>query len=157
VGAGIGPFGLDLLPPAKHLRDAAIVICEGESDTLAVRDAIAAWRGRPTYSIGLPGAGMWRPDFADHLAACPLVYVLGDGDTAGASMIDRVLQDLQWARGVRLPRGEDARSLLQRHGDDALDEYLTSADQVTEMFAAIVASPTLADLREIGTQWAVPC
>jgi hypothetical protein len=59
-------FGLDRLP--NHPReDDILFLCEGESDTLAVRDSIATLADRRVFALGLPGAATWRSKWATYL------------------------------------------------------------------------------------------
>lgn len=137
AGLELLPFGLETLPPAGDTRRAALLIAEGESDALALREAFAAVAPGSTveafHALGLPGAGTWRPEWAAYFDGISLIYVVGDGDAAGRRMIDTVCRDLPWARPVWLPEGEDARSLLQRHGPRALDPLLERADEVAKL------------------------
>ena len=58
------------------------------------------------FSLGIPGASTWKPEWKRHLTPFPTVYVCGDGDHAGANMVGRVLADMPWARrGMDAPRG----------------------------------------------------
>lgn len=141
TGLGLIPFGLETLPPAEQATEVALLIAEGESDALALRQAFA---GRPGpgrvagYAVlGLPGAGSWRSDWRPFVDPHALIYVVGDGDAAGRRMIERIWNEIPWARPVWLPGGEDARSLLQREGPLALDPYLDEADESARFVIAI--------------------
>ena len=59
-------------------------------------------------------------------------------DTAGREMNSRIKRDVPWARPVRLPDGEDARSMLQTHGAGALDPFLEATDSDARLEAAIL-------------------
>jgi hypothetical protein len=142
-------FGLDHLAASfddRSWRD--LIIAEGESDTLALRDAM---RGLPVDVVGVPGSSTWKAKWRSELAGYGRVYVVGDGDAAGETFGLSVRYGPAWlrsrrdrspdtgnvvnlpegfdvARIVRLPEGTDARGLLQAHGPDALDSYFASAD-----------------------------
>jgi len=165
-GIELIPFGLERLPRSSWIAArSALLVTEGESDALAVREhffegdaEILAW-----HSIGLPGSGTWRGCWKRWLAPFPIVYLLGDGDEAGRRMNGAVRRDVPWARPVRLPDGEDVRSILQRDSREGLMPYLEAADTDARLAAVLALAPDLATferlLREtdparLGT-WAV--
>jgi hypothetical protein len=86
AGISLVPYGLETLPPAgdRHPRYCALLLCEGESDALAVRDVLARFRD-DVLALALPGAGSWRDEWRELIEPFPLVYVLGDGDEPGRS------------------------------------------------------------------------
>ena len=140
-------FGLETLPRnPEFAAHCGILLCEGESDALASREAFAvseqpdvvAW-----YAIALPGSGTWRRSWRSHLLPFPLVYLLGDGDRAGRAMNARIKRDVPWARPVWLPEGEDVRSILQGYGPRALDGLLDAADADARLAAAFVLAHDL--------------
>jgi hypothetical protein len=152
IGDGMVPLGLELLPSTQALRGCALIVAEGESDCLALRSAFrgAVLRSRfeheadrPYHALGLPGAGMWRSAWARYLRPCAVVYVIGDGDQAGRSMIASVRRDVPWIRSVWLPEGEDARSLLQRDGTQAVADLLACADADARLWAALKIARTI--------------
>ena len=63
--------------------------------------------------------------------------------TRGRRFNAQVLRDVPWARPLDLPEGDDVRSLLQRHGSDALLDLLLAADGVARLDAAFMAAETL--------------
>lgn len=139
-GLELIPFGLETLPPAAEARDRALLVAEGESDVLALREAFAGVTAdnpiRGYHVLGLPGAGTWRPEWRRWLEPFPLVYLLGDGDAAGRELNARVKRDVPWARPVWLPEGTDARGILQEHGPQALELFLERADSDAQLWAA---------------------
>jgi hypothetical protein len=153
------PFGLETLPPPDKAARSALIICEGESDTLAVREAFAATPpGNPIeafYAIGLPGARAWRPQWASLVDAFNVIYLLGDGDNAGRQMVDAVHRNLPWSRPVWLPEGTDARSILQTHGPRALDPYLDRADEVAKLCVAFMTATTYEEFVQLMSGRAV--
>lgn len=149
-GLDMIPFGLDLLPDRATADSCAVVVAEGESDTLAIRAALADPRhGVRHFVIGLPGAQTWRPDWAKYLEPFSLVYVIGDGDQAGRRMAWHVHADVRWARPVTLPDGDDARSLIQRIGPSALEPYLAGADWQARAWQALLKAESPEDWRDL--------
>jgi hypothetical protein len=141
-GIRLVPFGLETLPPAgsRHPRYCALLLCEGESDTLAVRDVLARFRDH-VLALALPGAGSWRDEWRSYVEPFPLVYVLGDGDDAGRRMNERVCAAVPWASAVWLPDGSDVRSLLQADAG-SLWPLLARADEDARRSAALALSPS---------------
>lgn len=147
-GVELVPFGLETLPPegSSFPRYCALLLCEGESDALCVRDAL---RAHPhILALGLPGAGSWRDAWRAYVEPFPLVYVLGDGDEAGRRMNRRVREAVPWASPVWLPDGEDVRSLLQRD-PDALWPLMHAADVDARLWAALLRSHDLDTFRRL--------
>lgn len=143
-GLELIPLGLETLPPIPKRDGWALLIGEGESDCLALREAFAGvgtGSDRRGYAIlGLPGAGTWRPSFGAFTYGFESIYVVGDGDAAGRRMLDAVCRDLPNAHPIFLPEGEDARSLLQRKGSRALDVFLRRADELAFIVAALLGA-----------------
>jgi DNA primase len=139
-GRDLVPLGLETLPAPSEAKRCAIILAEGESDCLALRYAYAEVVGGfvdAVHVLGLPGGGTWRRTWKRLVEPFGRVYAAGDGDAAGARMNAAVKRDVPWARSVWLPEGEDARSILLRHGWRAFDEYLTAADEHVRLVAAI--------------------
>lgn len=150
VGVDQVPLGLEMIGLPGRREDRTLIIAEGEGDCFAVREALAEdIGGYPIDVIGLPGAGTWQPDWAQYVHGYSRAYVIGDGDEPGRRMMDAVVRSVPWVRPVRLPEGEDARSLLQRDGDRALDSYLDEADRVAVLVAAMRFAPTLAEFHDV--------
>ena len=153
AGIELVPFGLDTLPPEGSCRPlyGALLLCEGESDALAVRDVLGnrdAPRAVEYLALALPGAGIWRDSWRSFLEPFPLVYVLGDGDEPGRQMNRRVSAAVPWTRPVWLPDGQDVRSLLQADLS-ALDPFLAQADADARAWAAFALSPDLDTFRRL--------
>ena len=151
AGISLVPFGLETLPSTwcRYPRFVALLLCEGESDALAVRDVLRHRdddRAVEYLALALPGALSWRNSWRTFLKPFPLVYVLGDGDEPGRRMNRRVRSAVPWARPVWLPDGSDVRALLQAD-PDSLDPYLELADRDALLWAALVLSPDLPTFR----------
>ena len=150
IGVDSIPLGLELLAHGEERGTRTLIVAEGESDTLAIRDALAVDHdGQPIDVIGLPGASTWRDDWMHYIIGYGRAYVVGDGDQAGRRMMESVMRSVGWARLVLLPGGMDARSLLQRDGHAALDPYLDEADETALLGALMKAAPTLARFHEV--------
>jgi hypothetical protein len=152
-GDGLSPYGLETLPPADQAVETALLIAEGESDALALREAFADRTGpgriRGYRALGLPGATSWRPEWKLIVEPHALIYVLGDGDDAGQRMNISILEAVPWARAVWLPDGEDARGLLQQEGPDALDPYLRDADHMARVRLAFRKATSVEQFRQL--------
>lgn len=157
AGVEIAPFGLETLLPqrSRYPRYCALLLCEGESDALAVRDVLRYrddGRAVEYFALALPGAGVWRDSWRSFLEPFPLVYVCGDGDEPGRRMNRRVRSAVPWARPVWLPDGADVRDLLQ-HDPEALDPLLAEADDDARLWAALALSPNLDTFERRLSEW----
>ena len=98
-----------------------IVICEGEFDRLVLE----AQRIHAVTSTG--GAGVFRPEWAEHFARIPDVYVCFDRDDAGWAGALRVARMIPHARIVELPEevgdGGDVTDFFVRLGKSK-DDFL---------------------------------
>jgi hypothetical protein len=144
------PFGLEQLIGASP-RTTAIVLAEGESDCLAIREAFAQvvdpdWPVRRYLVLGIPGAGTWKDEWRRYFLRFSLIYVVGDGDQAGRRMMDAVQRSIPWGRPLRLPDGEDARAILHRDGPRALDRFFDEADHVAALLVGFRECETLDEL-----------
>jgi hypothetical protein len=139
---------LETLPAPDQAAQRALFVAEGESDALALREAFAGVTFdnpiRGYHVLGVPGAGLWRDEWASFAAGFPLVYPIGDGDARGRELNAAVRRSIPWARPVWLPEGEDARAMLQRSGSRALDPLLEQADRDAELVAAFLLAEDLA-------------
>jgi hypothetical protein len=145
-GVGVLPFGLERLPDPDFAERFALVLAEGEADALAVRGSVGLRDDWSVRVLGLPGASTWRSEFGLLVRRFPVVYVVGDGDAPGRRMMDAVLADVSWARPVRMPDGEDARSIIQgADGDEAFRRLLDEADQGAEYAYALTEAETPRD------------
>jgi DNA primase len=155
AGRGVSLFGLEQLG-ALGKRHATIILAEGESDALAIRGAVAVdFDGSPVVTLGVPGASAWQPAWRSLLQRFWLVHIVPDGDDAGSRMANRILQDIPWARLVRLPEGVDARSLIQEEdGVRRFLDLLDEADVVAHLDAAMRLGTPLHALRSSERRWA---
>jgi hypothetical protein len=133
AGRELIPFGLERLAPRAEARYRALLVAEGESDSLALRERF----GQGADVLGVPGARTWRREWRSCLEGYALVYTLGDGDEAGRELNAKVKLDVPWSRSVWLPEGEDARSMLERDPAE-LDELLTQANENAHLEAALL-------------------
>jgi DNA primase len=141
---GLIPFGLETLARATAARSLAILVCEGESDTLAARQHL----GGAFDVIGAPGSGTWKPEWAEWVAPYGFVYALGDGDDAGHTFSWRVLRDVEHTRVVAIPAGEDVRHLLQTRGRRALETLIARADAEAAYWTTFEMASDLIDFEE---------
>ena len=141
-------LGLDFLRTGEDALDRVLFILEGESSTLAVREAFGGTtEDHPVAGydcVGVPGSNTWNPDWLAHVAPYPVIYVVADPDLGGELLVSDVLKTVPWARVVRgLPRGKDARDVLQERGPRALDSYLATADRLAAVSAAFRSTTSL--------------
>ncbi len=152
AGVELIPFGIETLPVSPWIAErSGLLVCEGESDALAAREhfpkgdsMLIAW-----YAIALPGAGVWRHTWRRYLEPFPRVYLLGDGDDPGRRMNRRIAADARWARPVRLPDGDDVRSILQRDGRAGLGPHLAAAGADARLAAALRLATNLDDFEAL--------
>lgn len=94
-----------------------VLLVEGESD------CHAAWQ-RGVCAVGLPGASMWKPEFASLLTGREVI-VWQEPDEGGATMVAKVAQSLPKAKVLREVRYRDTQvkdvcdlhQSVQAHGD----------------------------------------
>lgn len=91
-------------------------VCEGEIDAITLSLA-----GMPT--AGFPGASMLQPHWLSLFEGYTRVNVFADGDDAGDKFSGDLAKKLTNVRVVRFPDGEDANSIFQKHGAEALQAY----------------------------------
>jgi len=153
-GLGLIPMGLETIP--ANTTDWALLICEGESDTLACREAFAGTAGghhlRGFVVLGCPGSTCWQPKWREHVEGFDLIYPVGDGDEPGRAFAWSVQASVPWARPVRLPDGADARAILQAEGPRALDSYLVEADRDAVLKAAFWHADSVDEFCELVRQ-----
>ena len=135
-GLPLIPFGLERLAQPDEREGHGILIAEGESDALAIRGAVTEWRGGRLDVLGLPGAGTWRSGWRRYVIGYSRIYIVPDGDAAGQRMLERTQANVPGGRWVRLPAGQDSRSVIQSLGADAFCEALTDADLTACQWAA---------------------
>lgn len=128
------PYGLWRFPREGD----AVVICEGESDTIAFALAFPK-----VPVLGVPGSQSWKSDWVRLFTGFRRVYLSFDGDPAGdgrpmpdkrsipysQSLTGRVKADLPHARALMLPDHADTRDILQLLGIDAYKVLIETADR----------------------------
>lgn len=131
------PYGLWRFPGEGD----AVVLCEGESDTIAFALAFPK-----VPVLGLPGSQSWKPEWAPLLEPFKRIYLSFDGDPAGDgrilpdkraikrehSLVGRVTADLPQARPLMLPDYADTRDILQLLGRSAFKVLIEVADRWAE-------------------------
>lgn len=91
-----------------------IAICEGEFDTMIVNSEC----GIP--AVGLSGANKFKPWYARAFADYRRVFVICDGDQAGADMGKKIAQHIDVAVVVAMPDGMDASEVFLSEGPDGI-------------------------------------
>lgn len=125
-------FGLETLPNA-HVSGASVVcLCEGESDTLALRETIGEACPR-VFALGCPGASSYREDWEVYLEPFDHVIVLGDGDDAGHEFTRRVQWLFPRAGTANMPDGDDVRSMIQGVSADSVLEMIRECVELEAM------------------------
>lgn len=99
-GAKARAYGLDRLALARTVGYSVLVEGESDAQTLWYHDVPA---------LGLPGAGMWREEWAAHLDGIQTLYVVIEPDGGGESMIAWLAQSAIRTRTklIRLKGGKD--------------------------------------------------
>jgi hypothetical protein len=153
-GRGVSLFGLEQLDRIDQHQNATIVICEGEPDALAVREAFAVDHdGAPVITLGVPGASAWQTGWAAHLRRFYRIYVAGDGDLAGHRLNQDVRGSMPWVRPLAMPVGMDCRDVIQVDGRDAFLELLDRADAVAMLTAALFKASNRAEAMRLLERW----
>lgn len=131
--------GQALFTPPDATAGKKMILCEGETDTMALwQNAPAAVK--PTVR-GLPGTEAWGDHFVPEFADAEIVYVILDNENAydnesAANSVERGWQRIsrslgRKARRVRLPQGtQDICEFFQTYGWSALKQLL---DDSTEL------------------------
>lgn len=126
-GKYLGLPGADLRlfnPRAFHRAGDSICITEGEIDAISLEIA-----GLP--AVGVTGAQAWRRYHPRCFAGFSTVYVMEDGDSAGAEFVKTVIASLPNG-GVPVRMGEgckDANEYLVKHGAEALRAHIEESDK----------------------------
>ncbi|AGK87531.1 DNA primase [Mycobacterium phage HINdeR] len=94
-----------------------VAITEGEIDAITSQVC-----GIP--SVGVPGANNWKPYMRELFLGYQTVYILADGDDAGALFANTVAKSLPNSRVIPMPPGEDVNSLVIGRGKQALLERM---------------------------------
>ena len=100
-GAGAHLYGQDIL--AKVEPGLPVILVEGESD------CHAAWH-HGVAAVGVPGAGIWKPEWAPFVAGRP-VYLWQEPDKGGAEFVARVVKDIPDAKVISLDGVKDFADL----------------------------------------------
>jgi DNA primase len=114
-----------------------MLVCEGESDALAVRELLEL------RAVAAPGASIWKPEWSEYLDLFASLYVVGDGDAAGEAFVWRVCASLPWARPVVMPTGRDLRDLLQAGELERVGQLFDAADEQAWIAYAMSKAPDL--------------
>ncbi len=77
-GSKLCPYGLWLLDQAKAKGSIALVEGESDSQTLWLHDLPA---------LGIPGAGTWLEEWAEHLEGIPIIYIVVEPDQGGQTVL----------------------------------------------------------------------
>lgn len=155
-GEGTSLFGIDTLPEEGHPHSGHVLVCEGESDTLAARETLGSTHH--VTCLGCPGATSFRPEWVEHFDVATAVYVIGDADEAGsrfeyqvAALLIDAGAEVVVPGGLingelvgHLGRGNDVRSITQSpQGTQLMAEHLDKRLRETLMLTywAQCASP----------------
>jgi DNA primase len=103
---------LDLSKPGDVL-----CVTEGELDAITL-----SMCGIP--AVAVPGATNWHKHFSRCLDDFSKVFVLGDGDTAGAGLNKKLINDVR-AIPVRMPKGLDCNDVYRRDGAEGLRKLIS--------------------------------
>lgn len=109
-GAHDTMFGVN----AFQVDSDVIAVCEGEFDTMIVNSEC----GLP--AVGLSGANKWKNWYSRAFADYRKVFVLTDGDQAGADMGKKIAQSIDVAVVVTMPDGMDVTDVYLSEGPDGI-------------------------------------
>jgi DNA primase len=98
---------------ALNRDDDALIVCEGELDTVVATQA-------GFTAVGLPGANNWKPFYSRVLADWDKVILLCDGDNAGREMAKNLSRELDNVFPVFMPEGQDVNDVYLQEGADGL-------------------------------------
>lgn len=103
----------------QDIHDAVDEICvtEGELDCVVLSQC-------GFYAVGVPGSDNWKKHHPRMLTGFERVFVLGDGDKAGAGFAKRVVASLSNAVNVQLPQGMDVNDYYLAKGEDGIRELI---------------------------------
>jgi replicative DNA helicase len=134
-GTGSHLYGLELL--ANSDATAAVILVEGESD------CHAAWH-HGVLTVGVPGAGIWKPAWAAHLTGHP-VYIWQEPDKGGAQFIARVIKDIPEAMVISLDGVKDFAVLHANVGK----EFKTTVMRCVAAARSAGSAPTVSSFSAI--------
>lgn len=103
---------LDLSRPGD-----ALCVTEGELDAITLSMCGIA-------AVAVPGATNWKAHFGRCLDDFSKVFVLGDGDTAGAGLNKKLINDVR-AIPVRMPKGLDCNDVYRQDGAAGLRKLIS--------------------------------
>ena len=131
-GSKISPWPLDKLKTGEPA-----ILCEGETDTLRLRQM-------GFNAVGVAGCNNLRPHEAEHLASAVYgnpIYVSLDADSEGGAAYARARGMLKKAGvkvlKVKLPEGQDVCSYLNAATDDAYLKLLSNAKETAQGYTLI--------------------
>lgn len=91
-----------------------IGVTEGELDAHILTHEV----GIP--AVGCPGVSTWQPHHPRCFSGYDLVLVFADGDTPGHDLAKRICRDLDQARTVYMPDGQDVTDVFLSEGADGI-------------------------------------
>lgn len=114
-----------------YAEDGRVILCEGETDALTL------WQHGYT-ALGLPGASMWKDDWAEEIPSGAKVYVLLEPDQGGrtveAAIEKSPLKDRAYF--IRMTEAAKDPSALHLSTDDfvkAFDQMIAGAEPVRKL------------------------
>jgi DNA primase len=118
--SGVGTRPYNTLALEKGKRTGAIIITEGEMDTITLHEI-------GIQAVGIPGAQAWKKEYAKLFAEIPRIYIFGDGDKAGQQFIESVRDTLPNAIGIKLADGKDVNDIYLEEGQQSIYNSLSTA------------------------------
>lgn len=107
---------------ALHAKTDTIAICEGELDAV-----VSTSSGMP--AVGITGVHNFKPYYYRLFEDYERVILIGDGDSAGRTMVATLAHNMANAVRRPMPEGEDVTSFVVANGADAFLSYLTDKDR----------------------------
>ena len=98
---------------ALNRDDDALIVCEGELDTVVATQA-------GFNAVGLPGANNWKSFYSRVLADWSKIILLCDGDNAGREMAKNLSRELDNVFPVFMPEGLDVNDIYLAEGQEGL-------------------------------------
>jgi DNA primase len=75
-------------------------------------------------AVAVPGATNWKKWFGRCLDDFSKVFVLGDGDSAGAGLNKKLINDVR-AIPIRMPKGMDCNDVFREQGAAGLRKLIS--------------------------------
>lgn len=113
AGTTVGVYNVDALADPEP----AIVVCEGEYDTVTL------WQAGLT-AVGFPGAQSIKDHHALLFEGFERVIICGDGDEAGEAFTQKLANMVPNPVPITLPTGKDLNDVYTSGGRDAILELL---------------------------------